>query len=758
MRIPSGSTDRYVYFVAVDATDFTTRLPGLTDGSPVADFTVYRSRNGAAASAMTTPTINEVDSTNMPGVYELLLDEDTTISSANDTEEMVLHITQETMAPVTRTVELYRPKITEGRTLTVNTDNDLVDISDRINNLAIGSAAVSTVVDTYVLTTGTQSSGTFADTETRNGVYHQHTDSAGALDLYYEFDIGGGASATSFTLYARLNSANDSLQVLAYNWDGAVWEQINTLNGAAAFSEFIYNATVAHTGTGANAGKVRLRFYAASGLTTAELFVDQLVVNYTNTNRTVGYSNGAIWLDSTVSNTNSEPFVDGVSDNPVSTLNAANSLSASVNIRRFEVAPGSSFTFAASETNITYIGDKWTLNTGGQDISNTFISGANISGTAVAPTGGPTLVECILQTCTLPPCLVEYSGLQGTVTLGSAGDFFFISCHSNLAGTSTPVIDFNAAVGACNVSIRRYSGGIEIQNMQAGDQISIEGDGQIVVNANCTGGTITYRGIFRLTDNSSGAVEIIAVTPVAEQIRQDRAQGGTVNTITLDTGASSTDNFYDPGRVFILAGTGAGQVRRILDYNGTTKVATVDKNWRETPDATSSFIVFSDRGEGHVNEGRAQAATANTLQLNSFASSVDDFYIGQTLLVFSGTGAGQARVITDYNGSTKTATVDRNWQTTPDSASGYIIWPQVSHGDYVVNNINDILTTQMTESYAADGVAPTLAQAIFLIQQKLGDFAISGSTITVRQLDGAAVAATYTLDDDTNPTSSTRTS
>lgn len=119
MRIPSGVTDQYVYFVAVDATDYVTRETGLSS------FTVYRSRNGAAAVAMTTPTVNEVDATNMPGVYELLLDEDMTIGAGNDTEEMVFHITASGMAPVTRTIELYRPKITLGNTLSVASDGDI---------------------------------------------------------------------------------------------------------------------------------------------------------------------------------------------------------------------------------------------------------------------------------------------------------------------------------------------------------------------------------------------------------------------------------------------------------------------------------------------------------------------------------------------------------------------------------------------------------------------------------------------------------
>ncbi len=104
MRVPSGKTDKYIYFVAVDSTDFTTRETGLSS------FTVYRSRNGAAAVAMTTPTINEVDATNLPGVYELLVDEDTTITTGSESEEMVLHITHAGMAPVTRTVEIYEAK------------------------------------------------------------------------------------------------------------------------------------------------------------------------------------------------------------------------------------------------------------------------------------------------------------------------------------------------------------------------------------------------------------------------------------------------------------------------------------------------------------------------------------------------------------------------------------------------------------------------------------------------------------------------
>ena len=114
MRIPSGVTDQVIYFVAVDSTDLKTRETGLSS------FTVYRTRDGSTAAAYTTPTVTEVDATNMPGVYKLLLDEDTTIASGNQSEEYCVHITQASMAPVTRTIELYRPSVTAGETLTVS--------------------------------------------------------------------------------------------------------------------------------------------------------------------------------------------------------------------------------------------------------------------------------------------------------------------------------------------------------------------------------------------------------------------------------------------------------------------------------------------------------------------------------------------------------------------------------------------------------------------------------------------------------------
>lgn len=70
--------------------------------------------------------------------------------------------------------------------------------------------------------------------------------------------------------------------------------------------------------------------------------------------------------------------------------------------------------------------------------------------------------------------------------------------------------------------------------------------------------------------------------------------------------------------------------------------------------------------------------------------------------------------------------------------------------------VDDVLRTALTEGYAADGAAPTLEQFLYMVWTALSEFAISGTTITCKKLDGTTTSMTFTLDDATNPTSRTR--
>ena len=70
----------------------------------------------------------------------------------------------------------------------------------------------------------------------------------------------------------------------------------------------------------------------------------------------------------------------------------------------------------------------------------------------------------------------------------------------------------------------------------------------------------------------------------------------------------------------------------------------------------------------------------------------------------------------------------------------------------------DALTVDMiADSYSADGVQPTIAQAILAIQQFLTEKSVSSTTVTVKKPNGSTTAFTLTLDSATSPTSITRT-
>jgi hypothetical protein len=77
----------------------------------------------------------------------------------------------------------------------------------------------------------------------------------------------------------------------------------------------------------------------------------------------------------------------------------------------------------------------------------------------------------------------------------------------------------------------------------------------------------------------------------------------------------------------------------------------------------------------------AQAGGSNTITLDASASGDNDIYNGATITITGGTGAGQARIISGYVGSTKVATVSTNWATQPNNTSTFTISSQV--GQYI---------------------------------------------------------------------------
>ncbi len=149
----------------------------------------------------------------------------------------------------------------------------------------------------------------------------------------------------------------------------------------------------------------------------------------------------------------------------------------------------------------------------------------------------------------------------------------------------------------------------------------------------------------------------------------------TENVIRLDTGAASTNGAYDPALIVIISGTGIGQSRNILEYEGSTRKATIDRDWKNTPSAGDEYMILANAGREHVNEGLARGGTTNTITLNTNASSYNNTYIGQVIFIRSGLGEDQACRVIAYDGTSKIATVAKDWYVVPDATSAYVMLP-----------------------------------------------------------------------------------
>lgn len=161
----------------------------------------------------------------------------------------------------------------------------------------------------------------------------------------------------------------------------------------------------------------------------------------------------------------------------------------------------------------------------------------------------------------------------------------------------------------------------------------------------------------------------------ASSIASGTVAAGASNSITLDGTASATDDIYDENLIVITGGTGVGQTRVIVEYNGTTKVAIVNRVWQTNPSTDSTYDIIAGAQADIAQHGLAQGGTASTITLSTAASAVDDIYIGSQVYISTSTGTGQTRLITDYNGTTKVATVSPDWVTNPTSASVYKVIP-----------------------------------------------------------------------------------
>lgn len=198
--------------------------------------------------------------------------------------------------------------------------------------------------------------------------------------------------------------------------------------------------------------------------------------------------------------------------------------------------------------------------------------------------------------------------------------------------------------------------------------------------------------------NDGGSVGKSIKTSADFVISTGTAQSGGIGAITLKASEPNITDHFRYDSVIITAGLGIGQVRLIISYNGTSKLCRVAPGWVTNPDNTSKYqimpaMVHAASGWDTLHECYIVSATANTAIISSSASVKDSYYLYQQFVIYSGTGEGQVRLVTGYVGATREITINRPWDTTPDTTSQYVLQTG-PHAPHIVDQILDELISE----------------------------------------------------------------
>ena len=379
------------------------------------------------------------------------------------------------------------------------------------------------------------------------------TTAAALLELQIEGALGIGANVL---FVSGDQTAADNLEAML---DGTGGVTLTTdISGASTLVDDVWDEvlTVGTHNVGNSAGR-RLRNVQDFGI----------------------YDLGAVWVDEVGgTSTGTTDGEDATVTNRADDFDNAQTVADSVGLHDIRVTNGNSITLSGALEGYDVYGNLVTIALGGQNIGATeFIDFQEVTGTGTSTGGRIVFNRCDLGNCTLPgDTSFVGCGISGTITIGSAGDMVLVDCYSEVPGVSSPVIDMGGAIGATNLNVRRYSGGLTLNNVATGDVVSVEVVSSGTITINGTGGTVHVRGICAVSDGSGGAVTIVQT----QAINLPKIKAELVDCL-------NTDTYAEPGQG---APPATPTIRQMIHY--------VYKAWRNrnTTDATNGHRVYADDG------------------------------------------------------------------------------------------------------------------------------------------------------------------
>ncbi|NQS76730.1 MAG: prepilin-type N-terminal cleavage/methylation domain-containing protein [Peptococcaceae bacterium] len=109
-------------------------------------------------------------------------------------------------------------------------------------------------------------------------------------------------------------------------------------------------------------------------------------------------------------------------------------------------------------------------------------------------------------------------------------------------------------------------------------------------------------------------------------------------------------------------------------------------------------LIEEIKGMPDARLGLVQGATGNTVTLEQRAGGAKNFYQNYNLAICRGTGSGQIKKITGYDGVTHQAVLDGDWQVLPDTSSFYLLYRYYPTDYHYTINVVEGDTTDLTKT------------------------------------------------------------
>ena len=287
----------------------------------------------------------------------------------------------------------------------------------------------------------------------------------------------------------------------------------------------------------------------------------------------------------------------------------------------------------------------------GHDISKSAFRNLIMRGDAGNPSQGTQLRESYADSITNWNGVMDSVIITGPVTVTGERNYL-TRCSSAVVDDSVVIVTINNG-GQCSTSIRDWHGRLSIGGVSnALNTVSIDSDsGDIELLPSNTAGNITLRGqVTTFVDNSTGSTVSTAFVSTQSDI----------DSINFPTVQEVVDGVWDEPL------TGA-------THNNSTSAG------RRLRQASAWLSA----------EGQAIGTPTVTSIQTDLTQTESGFYADQTFVFTSGDLAGQARLVTSYDGVTKTFTFDEPWLLAPGSSDEFAVLADHVHSLSHIQNIMD---------------------------------------------------------------------